>query len=60
VGGGGGGRGETREGVRGAEMGRLQGLEFCGKGGVWVAEDGGFCAAKGGYYDVRVVVFIDL
>lgn len=55
-----GGGGETREGVWRAGMGRLQGLEFCGEEWVWVAEDGGFCAAEGGDYDVWVIVFVDL
>jgi len=50
---------ETREGVRGG-TGGLERLEFCGEKGVWMTEDGGFCAAEGGYYDVGVVVFVDL
>ena len=51
--------GETGEGVR-SGTGGLEGLEFCGENGVWMAEDGGFCATEGGDYDVGVVVFVDL
>jgi hypothetical protein len=51
--------GETGEGVR-RGIGGLEGLEFCGENGVWMAEDRGFCAAEGGDYDVGVIVFVDL
>ena len=51
--------GETGEGV-GSGTGGLQGLEFCGENGVWMAEDGGFCATEGGDYDVGIIVFVDL
>lgn len=51
--------GETGEGECGG-TGGLQGLEFCGENGVWMAKDGGFCAAEGGDYDIGIVVFVDL